>query len=143
MRSLKPIATASLYLRGLFFGDLNRALTAGFDLMQLSVKGRPSRHLHRSLRFVPQPGFSGSMLNKLGVTMRSVCGIGILLAAVCGFGSATFAAETVTYTYDAKGRLVKVERSGGVNNGVKAEYTHDRANNRRNLKVTGSSNQAP
>lgn len=49
------------------------------------------------------------------------------------------AAETQTYTYDARGRLVKVERSGTVNNGVKAEYTHDKANNRTEIKVTGSS----
>jgi hypothetical protein len=54
-----------------------------------------------------------------------------------------FASETITYTYDAKGRLVKVERSGTVNDGVKAEYTHDKANNRRNVKVTGSPNPAP
>jgi hypothetical protein len=53
------------------------------------------------------------------------------------------ASETVTYTYDAKGRLVKVERSGTVNNGVKHEYTHDKANNRKNLKVTGSPNPPP
>ena len=37
-----------------------------------------------------------------------------------------YAAETITYTYDAKGRLVKVERSGSVNNGVKTDYTHDK-----------------
>ncbi|WCM25286.1 hypothetical protein NDN01_14555 [Sphingomonas sp. QA11] len=49
-----------------------------------------------------------------------------------------WAAETITYTYDAKGRLVKVEHSGTVNNGVKAEYTHDKADNRKNLKVTGA-----
>jgi hypothetical protein len=36
--------------------------------------------------------------------------------------SAASANETNTYTYDAKGRLVKVERSGTVNNGVRAEY---------------------
>jgi len=53
------------------------------------------------------------------------------------------ASETITYTYDAKGRLVKVERSGSVNNGVKAEYTHDKVDNRRNVKVTGSPNPAP
>jgi hypothetical protein len=57
--------------------------------------------------------------------------------------SSVAASETVTYTYDAKGRLIKVERSGTVNNGVKAEYTHDKADNRRNLKVSGSSNPAP
>lgn len=49
------------------------------------------------------------------------------------------AAETVTYTYDARGRLVKVERSGTVNNGVKSEYSHDKANNRQTVVVTGSS----
>ncbi|ATY34525.1 hypothetical protein [Sphingomonas psychrotolerans] len=68
----------------------------------------------------------------------------VVLGSVALF-SATIAAasETVTYTYDAKGRLVKVERSGTVNNGVKAEYTHDKADNRRNVKVTGSPNPAP
>ena len=59
------------------------------------------------------------------------------------YSAPAFASETVTYTYDAKGRLVKVERSGTVNNGVKAEYTHDKADNRRNVKVTGSPNPAP
>jgi hypothetical protein len=54
-----------------------------------------------------------------------------------------FAAETITYTYDAKGRLVKVERSGSVNNNVKAEYTHDKADNRTNVTVTGSANVPP
>ena len=48
------------------------------------------------------------------------------------------ATETLTYTYDARGRLVKVERSGSVNNGVKAEYTHDKADNRTTVVVTGS-----
>lgn len=41
--------------------------------------------------------------------------------------SAASTLDTVTYTYDAKGRLGKVERTGSVNNGVKAEYTHDKA----------------
>ncbi|WP_010543590.1 hypothetical protein [Sphingomonas elodea] len=52
-------------------------------------------------------------------------------------GSAAIAAETVTYTYDAKGRLVRVVRSGSVNNGVQTQYTLDRADNRSNVKVTG------
>lgn len=66
------------------------------------------------------------------------------LAAACVFAALpASASETVTYTYDAKGRLVKVERSGTVNNGVKYEYAHDKANNRRNVKVTGSPNPAP
>lgn len=53
-------------------------------------------------------------------------------------GTAAQAAETVTYAYDAKGRLVKVVRSGSVNNGVTVQYSHDRADNRTNVKVTGA-----
>lgn len=65
----------------------------------------------------------------------------LLIAALAV--SAAKASETITYTYDAKGRLVKVERSGTVNNGVKAEYTIDKADNRKSLKITGSPNPAP
>lgn len=53
------------------------------------------------------------------------------------------AAETQKYRYDAKGRLVKVERTGTVNNGVTTEYTHDKADNRTRLKTTGSPNPPP
>lgn len=53
------------------------------------------------------------------------------------------AGETIKYSYDAKGRLVKVERSGTVNNGVVVEYSHDRSDNRQNVKVTGSANSPP
>jgi hypothetical protein len=66
-----------------------------------------------------------------------------LAAAIVLTGSLAFgawASETITYRYDAKGRLVKVERSGSVNNNVKAEYAHDKADNRTNVKVTGSPN---
>ncbi|HEX6377212.1 MAG TPA: hypothetical protein VFZ91_15980 [Allosphingosinicella sp.] len=68
-------------------------------------------------------------------------GLAVLLVGVAPV--LAFAAETITYTYDAKGRLVKVERSGTVNNGVKAEYSHDKANNRTNVTVTGSPNPPP
>lgn len=50
------------------------------------------------------------------------------------------ATETVTYTYDAKGRLVKVERSGTVNNQTKTEYEHDKADNRKRVKTTNAPN---
>ena len=53
------------------------------------------------------------------------------------------AAETQKYTYDAKGRLVKVQRTGTVNNGVTTDYTHDKANNRTKVKTTGSGNATP
>ena len=56
------------------------------------------------------------------------------------FSVSAAAAETTKYTYDAKGRLVKVERSGTVNNNVKTDYEHDRADNRKRVKTTGSTN---
>lgn len=52
-------------------------------------------------------------------------------------------AETIAYTYDAQGRLAEVERSRNVNNGVNTSYTHDGANNRANVTVTGSPNPPP
>lgn len=58
-------------------------------------------------------------------------------------GASANAAETQKYTYDAKGRLVKVERTGTVNNGVTTTYTHDKADNRKNTTTTGSLNPPP
>lgn len=56
-------------------------------------------------------------------------------AAALAAGAVALASETVTYTYDSRGRLVKVERSGAVNNGVKAEYKYDKADNRTNVNL--------
>lgn len=53
------------------------------------------------------------------------------------------AAETITYTYEARGRLVKVERAGTVNNGVTTTYALDKADNRTNKTTTGSPNPPP
>jgi hypothetical protein len=53
------------------------------------------------------------------------------------------AAETISYTYDAKGRLVKVVRTGTVNSNVTYQYVHDKANNRKKVKVTNSPNPPP
>ena len=50
------------------------------------------------------------------------------------------AGETITYTYDAKGRLVKVVHTGTVNNNLQTTYTHDKADNRKNTTTTGSPN---
>jgi hypothetical protein len=62
----------------------------------------------------------------------------LLLAGLAGIGVAAAAAsagETIKYTYDARGRLVKVERSGTVNNNVSANYAYDKADNRTNVDV--------
>jgi hypothetical protein len=57
-------------------------------------------------------------------------------SSVAWNGAAFFGNETVVYTYDAKGRLTKVVRSGTVNNGVQAEYGHDKADNRTTVTKT-------
>lgn len=53
------------------------------------------------------------------------------------------ATETITYTYDAKGRLVKVVRTGTVNNNVTVDYEHDKADNRQKVKTSNSPNAPP
>jgi YD repeat-containing protein len=57
--------------------------------------------------------------------------------------SAAMAAETIVYRYDARGRLVRVERSGTVNNNVATNYTFDKADNRTAKTTTGSPNPPP
>jgi YD repeat-containing protein len=44
--------------------------------------------------------------------------------------------ESVNYTYDALGRLVRVDRSGTVNNGTQTSYNYDSAGNRTSTAVT-------
>ncbi|MGN6594682.1 hypothetical protein [Sphingopyxis terrae] len=67
----------------------------------------------------------------------------MLAFALVGVAGSAAATETITYTYDAKGRLVKVVRTGTVNNNVTVEYTHDKADNRTRVKVTNSPNPPP
>lgn len=62
----------------------------------------------------------------------------IAIAALTGLAAAALASETVTYSYDARGRLVAVKHSGTVNNNVQANYTYDKADNRTNKTVTGA-----
>jgi YD repeat-containing protein len=64
-------------------------------------------------------------------------------AVACLTPAVLHAAETVSYTYDAKGRLVKVVHAGSVNNGVQTTYTHDKVDNRKNTTTTGSPNSTP
>jgi YD repeat-containing protein len=52
-------------------------------------------------------------------------------------------AETITYTYDAHGRIIQVVRTGAVNNNVTYTYEHDKADNRRKVIVTNSPNPPP
>ncbi|HEY0313477.1 MAG TPA: hypothetical protein VGC56_13385 [Allosphingosinicella sp.] len=77
--------------------------------------------------------------------MRRVLFLTRASIAIASIAAGTIAAatETITYTYDARGRLIKVERTGTVNNGVTTTYTHDKADNRSNVTVTGSPNSSP
>lgn len=58
--------------------------------------------------------------------------------ATLTLSSAAVSAETVTYSYDAKGRLVRVVKSGGPNNGAVTIYEHDKADNRKRVQTTGA-----
>lgn len=58
---------------------------------------------------------------------RELAAIGGAIACIA---AASYASETITYTYDSRGRLVKVERSGTVNDKVAVNYSYDKADNR-------------
>lgn len=73
--------------------------------------------------------------------MRAFAKISFLTLAVMSV--AADAAETITYVYDARGRVVQVIRTGTVNNGVTTVYTVDKADNRTNKTTTGSPNPPP
>jgi len=66
-----------------------------------------------------------------------------LLLTLFAMASPALATETITYRYDARGRLIKVERTGTVNNNVKTDYVLDKADNRVSKTVTGSANPGP
>jgi YD repeat-containing protein len=79
---------------------------------------------------------------------RNQFAVGSLLTLTSCVGSifltsAATAAESVTYSYDARGRLVEVVRTDSANNTVRTTYSYDRANNRTSVTTTGSSNTSP
>src|SRR5689334_3845234 len=65
------------------------------------------------------------------------------ILAAAGLGLAALAAvanasETLTYSYDARGRLVRVQHNGSVNANVSTNYVYDKADNRTLKNVTGA-----
>lgn len=62
----------------------------------------------------------------------------LALAVSLSVAAQSGGSTTETYTYDARGQLVDVQRSGGVNHGIRSEYTYDAAFNRIRKKVTGA-----
>ena len=72
------------------------------------------------------------------MNIKKICAA--LLICLPGAASAT---ETITYTYDALGRVTNVNHSGSVNNGLQSQYQYDPADNRVNVTVTGASSNSP
>ncbi len=70
--------------------------------------------------------------------MREKVLLFIAIGSAALFAAPALASETLTYTYDAKGQLTKVVRSGTINNGVMVEYTYDKNANRKRVKTTGA-----
>jgi hypothetical protein len=48
------------------------------------------------------------------------------------------ASETLNYSYDARGRLIRVTHNGSVNANVVTNYVYDKADNRTLKNVTGA-----
>jgi hypothetical protein len=67
--------------------------------------------------------------------MRAI--LALIVLGLIGAAAAS-ANETITYNYDARGRLVKVSHSGTVNNNVVTNYTLDKADNRNTKTTSGA-----
>jgi coenzyme F420-reducing hydrogenase delta subunit len=68
--------------------------------------------------------------------MRPVEKIAFALSALA-VAAAAYAAETIAYGYDARGRLVRVQHNGSVNANVATNYVYDKADNRTLKNTTG------
>ena len=60
-----------------------------------------------------------------------------LALAAATVAAAALAAESIGYSYDARGRLIAVKHSGSVNNEVATNYTYDDADNRTLKNTSG------
>ena len=69
--------------------------------------------------------------------LKAVIAAAVMAASLIG-ATAALANETITYTYDARGRLAQINHSGSVNNGVQTSYAQDKADNRTNVTTTGA-----
>jgi YD repeat-containing protein len=58
-------------------------------------------------------------------------------AAALAAAAAAIASETISYSYDARGRLVRVDHAGTVNANVVTNYIYDKADNRIVRNTTG------
>lgn len=63
-------------------------------------------------------------------TSRFRCGAGVLALVAASQSPPSFGTETITYTYDALGRLVAAQSTGSVNNSQVRSSCYDSAGNR-------------
>lgn len=73
---------------------------------------------------------------KAAIRISALVGIGLAIST----SIPAQAQEVTTYTYDALGRVVGVNRSGGPVGGTNTAYAYDPASNRTNVTVTNSPN---
>ncbi len=69
---------------------------------------------------------------------RTLIHAGLTAALIAATAAVALAAETISYAYDARGRLIAVDHSGTVNSNVVSNYTYDKADNRTNKNVSGA-----
>jgi YD repeat-containing protein len=65
-------------------------------------------------------------------------GKALFAASALAAAAAVAASETINYGYDARGRLVKVQHNGSVNNKVVTNYQYDKADNRTLKNTSGA-----
>jgi hypothetical protein len=66
----------------------------------------------------------------------------VAVVVALGMAQASHAGQTVTYVYDALGRLTDVKVLGGPGSGVIQTYAYDAAGNRQNYQVTAPGQSA-
>ncbi len=77
---------------------------------------------------------------KSAVSCARPAGWALISALALGMASPALGSETLSYTYDTLGRLVKVARTGTANNGATECFAYDPASNRSNVTVNTASN---
>jgi hypothetical protein len=80
----------------------------------------------------------GRNLNGLIGSFLTVVGCSCFAATYLSFPAPARAAETITYEYDALGRLTKKTSAGTVNAGKRVTVCYDAAGNRRVYKVAAN-----
>jgi hypothetical protein len=95
----------------------------------------------RCVTIIASQMFDGSIDVQSCLAFATRCSL--ILTSFAAIAAPVAASESLVYSYDARGRLTKVERSGSVNNGVETSYQLDPTGNRQVLAVTGSQGRKP